>query len=176
MKQRKAVFVLLTLLLASAQMTHADQSQEFLNRGDFANPPMSVRPGAFWPWLNGTVSLERLTYELEEMKEKGMRGADIWDVAAISDPGKIIPAGPPFLGEESLQAISHAIKQADRLGLSLGMIAASGWNAGGPWIEPANAGMGLFHSELIVEGLVPFTAAMRTNDCRFVCTEGKVKP
>jgi hypothetical protein len=160
MKQTKAVFVLLTLLMASAPMTPAAPRQDVLNRGDFANPPLSARPGAFWPWLNGKVSLDRLTYELEEMKDKGMRGADIWDVASISDPGKIIPAGPAFLGEESLQAISHAIKQANRLGLSLGMVAASGWNAGGSWIEPANAGMGLFHSELTVVGPVAFSGEL----------------
>lgn len=81
-----------------------------------------------------------------------MRGADIWDVRALRDPDKMIPAGPPFLGKESLQAISHAVREAGRLGLSLGMVAASGWNAGGPWITPENAGMGLFHSELTVEG------------------------
>jgi hypothetical protein len=160
MKQTKAVFVLLTVLMASAPMTSAAPRQDVLNSGDFANPPLSARPGAFWPWLNGTVSLDRLTYELEEMKDKGMRGADIWDVAAISDPGKIIPAGPAFLGEESLQAISHAIKEANRLGLSLGMVAASGWNAGGSWITPVNAGMGLFHSELSVDGPVAFSGEL----------------
>jgi hypothetical protein len=90
-------------LLASAQMTLARPQQDLLSKADFANLPMSVRPGAFWPWLNGTVSLERLTYELEEMKDKGMQGADIWDVKANRDPDKKIPAGPPFLGEDSLR-------------------------------------------------------------------------
>jgi hypothetical protein len=31
-------------------------------------------------------------------------------------------------------------------------------------------------AQLRKQGLVPFTAAMRTNDCCFVCTEGKAKP
>ena len=48
------------------------------------NPPICARPGAFWAWLEGHVSLERLTYELEEMKAKGMGGTDIWDVHAYN--------------------------------------------------------------------------------------------
>lgn len=126
--------------------------QEALNPDDFTNPPLAARPGAFWPWLNGHVSLERITYELEQMKEKGMSGADIWDVRAQINPDGMVPVGPPFLGDESLNAIAHAVKEAKRLGLKLGMIAASGWNAGGTWIEPADASMGLYSSETTLKG------------------------
>ena len=86
------------------------------------------------------------------MKAKGMSGADIWDVRANADPEQMIKAGPPFLGPESLDAIAHAVKEANRLGLRLGMIAASGWNAGGTWVTPPEAGMGLFVSEVKVAG------------------------
>ncbi len=125
-----------------------------VGEAEFLHPPLSARPGAFWPWLNGHVSRERITYELEQMKEKGMSGADIWDVRAYADPAHMIPAGPAFLGEESLDAIAHTLREADRLGLRMGMIAASGWNAGGAWVEPEDAGMGLFHSELAIKGPV----------------------
>jgi len=123
-----------------------------ISREDFFDPPISARPGAFWPWLNGHVSLDRISYELEEMKKMGMSGADIWDVKSHADPDSVIPAGPPFLGDESLAAIAHAEKETRRLGLELGMIAASGWNAGGTWIKPKYAGMGMFSSELSVHG------------------------
>jgi len=123
-----------------------------LVESDFANPPVENRPGAFWPWLNGSVSLERVRYELQEMKAKGMGGADIWDVRAHADPDKTIPAGPAFLEAESLEAIGHAVKEADRLGLRLGMLNSSGWNAGGTWTTPDISGMGMFHSQVSVEG------------------------
>jgi len=48
--------------------------QDVIVDEDFLNPPLAARPGAFWPWLNGDVSLERITYELQEMKKKGMAG------------------------------------------------------------------------------------------------------
>ena len=119
----------------------------------FRDPPLKARPGAFWDWLNGYVDPNEITRELREMKAKGMSGAEIWDVGVIRpNPEDPIPAGPPFLGPKSLQAINHAIDEADRLGLRLGLVASSSWNAGGSWIKPRDAMKGLFHSEITVHG------------------------
>ena len=118
----------------------------------FANPTIENRPLAFWPWLNGYVDTAKLTYELKEMKDKGMQGAFIWDVGALSDPGKIIPAGPAFLGDKSLGYISLALKTGGRLGLNLGMIASSSWNAGGDWIEEKDASKEMLSVNQIVTG------------------------
>ena len=134
--------------------------KQFADPDGFRNPPVCARPGAFWAWLEGHVSLDRITYELEEMKAKGMGGADIWDVHAYINPDQMIPAGPTFLGEASLKAVAHALREAKRLGLSLGMVAASGWNAGGTWVKPADAGMGLFHSQVTVKGPATLSRAL----------------
>ena len=83
--------------------------------------------------MNAHVDHKQITRELEEMKAKGMRGAIIWDMGALKDPERIIPEGPPFLGPESLASIHHTMNEAERLGLELGIIASSSWNAGGPW-------------------------------------------
>lgn len=140
--------------------TSAEPECDRITEEEFANPLLSARPGAFWAWLEGHVSLDRLTYELEEMKAKGMGGADIWDVHAYINPDQMIPAGPTFLGETSLKAVAHALREAKRLGLSMGMVAASGWNAGGTWVKPADAGMGLFHSQVSVEGPSTFSRGL----------------
>ena len=59
----------------------------------FQDPPMEARPGAFWAWMNGNVDLDRMTYELEEMKAKGMSGVEIWDIGVIrAIPEEPIPA------------------------------------------------------------------------------------
>jgi alpha-L-rhamnosidase/Prolyl oligopeptidase family len=119
----------------------------------FRDPPMEARPGAFWDWMNGDVDLDRMTYELEEMKAKGMSGAEIWDIGVIhTHPDEKVPAGPPFLGPESLKAVNHAIEQADRLGLHLGMVASSSWNAGGSWVKPQESMKGIYHSGITVQG------------------------
>jgi hypothetical protein len=101
---------------------------------EFAEPPLNARPGSFWDWLNGSITREQITRDLTAMKLGGMRGGEIWDVAAYADPDRRVPAGPAFLGPESTQLIVHAIREADRLGLEIGIVASSGWNAGGSWI------------------------------------------
>ncbi|MBC7363709.1 MAG: prolyl oligopeptidase family serine peptidase [Candidatus Aminicenantes bacterium] len=119
----------------------------------FKEPPLKARPGALWSWMNGYVNLERITYELEEMKAKGMSGAEIWDIGVYRpNPEEPIPAGPAFLSSESLKAINHAINEADRLGLHLGIVASSSWNAGGSWVQPREAMKGLYVSEINVSG------------------------
>jgi hypothetical protein len=110
-----------------------------LSERSFFDPPLSARPSVLWAWLNGFVDRDQLTRELEELKAKGLGGAIIWDVGSLRDPKKIIPAGPAFLGPESVASISHAIDQANRLGLELGLFASSSWNAGGSWVKPENA-------------------------------------
>ncbi|MCX6574757.1 MAG: glycosyl hydrolase [Candidatus Aminicenantes bacterium] len=123
-----------------------------LSEKGFFDPPLSARPSVLWAWLNGYVDRDQLTRELEELKAKGLAGAIIWDVGSLSDPRKIIPAGPAFLGPESVGSISHAIDQAGRLGLELGLFASSSWNAGGGWIKPENASRRLLCRQIEVRG------------------------
>lgn len=144
----------LTLLAASFLLTNCqteNPSKGKLEEG-FKNPSIENRPLAFWDWLNGYVDTAKMVYELEEMKAKGMQGAFIWDIGALADPEKIIPVGPAFLGQESLEYISLALKTGGRLGLNLGMIASSSWNAGGDWIDEADASKELLGSTQTVTG------------------------
>jgi hypothetical protein len=144
-----------TILLIVSFLLPACNSESPVN-GDleegFINPSGENRPLALWPWLNGYVDTSKLVYELEQMKSKGMRGALIWDVGSLMDPGKMIPAGPAMLGKESLEYFSLALKTGKNLDLDIGWFASSSWNAGGPWVEEANASMELLSSSQVVEG------------------------
>ncbi len=136
-------------------------SQSFLSiENGFKDPPVTARPKALWPWVNGNASLSQITYELEEAKRKGMGGFDIWDIGAMVDPNKVIPAGPAFLSDESLQAIAHTINEADRLGLEIGLIFSSSWNAGGSWVKPEHGAMGLFRSDTVITGPQTFSSVL----------------
>jgi hypothetical protein len=145
-------FILCTIFGMFCAPERQDQAPAGLSKAEFLNPPLESRPGALWPWLNGHVDLKQITQELEEMKAKGMRGAIIWDVGSLADPEHIIPVGPAFLGEESLNAIHHALDEAGRLGLELGIFASSSWNAGGAWIEPEHGSRELSWSVIRVSG------------------------
>jgi hypothetical protein len=118
----------------------------------FRDPGNEARPRAYWNWLNGAVSLAAITRDMEEAKAKGLGGLLIWDVEAMRNPDGFVPAGPPFMGDESVEAIKHAIKEAQRLSLELGLVASSGWNSGGTWVTPEMAGKNLFSAGIVVSG------------------------
>ncbi|MBT7091814.1 MAG: hypothetical protein HN936_01115, partial [Bacteroidetes bacterium] len=118
----------------------------------FENPGKDERPHAYWNWLNGDVSFEGLTYDLEEAKDKGLGGLQMWDTEAMRNSNGFVPSGPPFMGTESVAAMQHAIKEAKRLDLNLGLITSSGWNAGGPWVKPEMASKNLYYSSIVVNG------------------------
>ena len=134
------------LTAAAADGSFAELEQQF------RTPPREAGPAAYWDWLDGNADLKTITSDLVEAKAKGMSGLEIWDVGALSNPGGLVPAGTPFLGEESVAAIRHALKEGQRLGLRLGMIASSGWNAGGAWVIPDWALKHLFVSTQVVQG------------------------
>ena len=117
----------------------------------FSDPPPAARPHAYWCWLNGNVSPDHFAHELQEFKDKGLSGVYIFDVGA-RDPDGVIPAGPPFMGPESIRAIVRAVREATRAGIDVGLITSSSWNAGGSWVKPEHAAMGLYQSEIVVEG------------------------
>lgn len=165
MKQ-KYIIVLILFILGCSIPT--GQKIESGNRRDtiqslidgFVNPPMSSKPGAFWCWLNGDITKVSISHDLEEMKRKGMGRAEIWDVAAINNPDGAYGKGPQFLGNESVSSIEHALSEGKRLGLKMGMVASSGWNAGGSWVTPEWAAKALYSSELNVTGPLTFSGTL----------------
>lgn len=150
--------VALGLLMVSCSNRHlqklnANKKAESFQRlsDEFVVPPTQYRPGAFWCWLNGNMSTTSITRDLEAMKSKGINRAEIWDVAAVKNPS-FIPAGGEFLGDESVRLIKHAIAEGKRLKMKIGIVASSGWNAGGSWVTPDWASKNLFCSKVEVTG------------------------
>ena len=145
-------FLLIVIILISCQTENDRQieKQSLELREGFQDPPVSARPKGFWCWVNGNFDLDRITVELEESKANGMGGYDIWDVANLADYENKVPAGPSFMGEESTNAIVHAIKEATRLDLEIGLVVASSWNSGGSWIPAEHGVMGILDTTIIV--------------------------
>ncbi|MCF7957009.1 MAG: hypothetical protein K9M57_01035, partial [Phycisphaerae bacterium] len=129
---KKLIFILMVMIFAVSGCIAQTRDLE-LGAG-FKDPGKAARPRAYWNWLNGDVSFAGLTRDLEEAKAKGLGGLEMWDTEAMRNPGGFVPAGPPFMGPESVAAMHHAMKDATRLDLDLGLITSSGWNAGGPWV------------------------------------------
>jgi len=61
----------------------------------FSSPPGSARPWVLWFWINGNVTREAITADLEAMHRVGIGGVQIMDV----DPG--VPGGPVQFGTDA---------------------------------------------------------------------------
>src|ERR1035438_7973466 len=125
---------------------------------DFVNPPWEARPSTYWVWLNGFTDPRRITYELEELHKAGFNAAYILEIGARAGEG--VPAGPAYFGPESLKAIGHAVREAGRLGLDIGVTNSSSWNSGGSWITPEHAAKGLYWTRIPVRGPARFSEVL----------------
>ncbi|HJP83958.1 MAG TPA: glycosyl hydrolase, partial [Fimbriimonadaceae bacterium] len=122
----------------------------------FANPPFSARPHTWWHWMNGNVTREGITADLEAMREVGIGGAQMFTV------DQNIPAGPAgYAGPLWRELTTHAIREAGRLGIELCIHNCAGWSSsGGPWIKPSDAMQVLAWSETTVEGPRSFSEVL----------------
>jgi hypothetical protein len=122
----------------------------------FLNPPDSARPQTWWHWMNGNITKEGITADLEAMKQIGLGGATIVNV----DCG--IPRGPvAFMSPEWREDFKFAAQEANRLGLELCVENCAGWSSsGGPWNTVTNAMQRVTTSEARVTGPANFSAAL----------------
>lgn len=117
------------------------------------DPPAMSKTRCWWWWLNGNVTKEAITRDLEEMKAKGLGGANIIDAGGADQRGHHqVPHGPDFASPAWRDLFVHALREADRLGLELGFNIQSGWNLGGPTVRPTEAAKKLTWSETTLEG------------------------
>src|SRR3989442_13348412 len=114
----------------------------------FRRPPASARPHTWWHWMNGNVTADGITRDLEAMSRVGIGGVQMFDV------GTGIPKGPvQTLSAEWIRLVRHAASEANRLGVSFTMHNCPGWSSsGGPWVTPDRAMQQLVWSETFIEG------------------------
>ncbi|MHC1770015.1 MAG: glycosyl hydrolase [Verrucomicrobiia bacterium] len=127
---------ILTLLAVASPVAASELRRVFLE------PPDEAKPRGYWVWPHGNFDYAAMRHELAEFKSKGLGGVDIFDLG-VRDPNKVIPPGPGFLSVEQVDGIAFALEEAKRLGLKMGLIVSSSWNAGGTWTPPEHASMNL---------------------------------
>jgi hypothetical protein len=139
----------LALAAGAAEAVEVRQSPEndALVQG-FTRPPQSARPWVYWFWLNGNITREGITADLEAMKRVGIGGVLIMEV----DQGA--PVGPVgFMSSQWRELFKHVVAEAGRLGLEVNMNNDAGWNgSGGPWVKPELSMQKVVASETEVAG------------------------
>ncbi len=98
------------LLLGFAAVFCAAQIPPDLKR-NFQTPPDSARPWVYWFWLNGNITREGITADLEAMQRVGIGGVLIMEV----DQGA--PQGPAaFAGPKWRELFKHVCTEAEPAG------------------------------------------------------------
>lgn len=124
-----------------------------LNHDTFNEPSNEYGIRCWWWWLNGNVTKASITRDLEEMKVKGFSGACIFDAGGANQLGNAqVPAGPLWGSSEWKTLYLHTIDEAERLGLVMSLNIQSGWNLGGPDVEPHEAAKQITFSEIQIKG------------------------
>jgi hypothetical protein len=153
-------FVWFAIIVVALFASESVRAADALESG-WQNPPNQSRLLAYWWWLNGNVTKESITHDLEEMKAKGFGGAVLIDAGGANQWGNAkVPHGPTFFTPEWRELYKHTLREANRLGLEMSLNIQSGWNLGGPMVTADDACKEITWSQLKISGTTNFTATL----------------
>ena len=118
--------------LVQAQQAQVSSSDSLL--AGFAAPPDSAKPLTLWQWMNGNVTKEGITSDLESFKRVGLSGTQQFLVGGsemeLTDPTVEV------LNPKWRALMKFALDESARLGLSFGTHNSPGWSSsGGPQVK-----------------------------------------
>ena len=152
MKTAALGLILVPLLTLSSLGAHP---AEDLEKG-FASPPDSSKPLTWWHWLDGNITKQGITADLEAMKRAGLGGAYMFNCGVGMPQGDV-----RFLQPRWLEMFDHAVKESERLGITFGIHNCDGFSqSGGPWIKPEASMKELTWTATDAPGATVFDAAL----------------
>ena len=114
----------------------------------FLNPPPSALPGVYWYFMDGNLSKQGMTKDLESMKKAGIGNVVFLEVNVGVPQGKV-----DFLSDEWYDIFKHGVDECKRLGITMTLGIGPGWTgSGGPWVLPAESMQHLVSSSIQVSG------------------------
>ncbi len=125
----------------------------------FRNPPATAQPRTWWHWIDGNITKDGITKDLEWMRRVGIAGMQLAEVSFGG--GQTVEEKLVFGTPEWLDTVRHAAAEADRLGLEMAIFSSPGWSeTGGPWVTPAQGMKRLVWSKTVVEGPQTFRGTL----------------
>ncbi|MDR3309089.1 MAG: glycosyl hydrolase, partial [Tannerella sp.] len=141
----KILFILTALTVIWSCTTNG--GTDSLEQG-FITPPDEARPGVYWYFMDGNLSADGMTKDLEAMRKAGIGHVLFLEVGIGIPRGKV-----DFLSEEWQTLFAHAVHECERLGIRMVLGIGPGWNgSGGPWVEGAQAMQHLVYTSVDVAG------------------------
>ncbi|MBE0655226.1 MAG: glycoside hydrolase family 2, partial [Bacteroidales bacterium] len=146
MKYLKFGFLIFILVISAC--TGVKKDFALLEEG-FTHPDDSLNPWCYYYWVADNVTKEGVTKDLESMAAKGITTAFIGNIGTVDQ----YQGDVKMLSEEWFDITVHAIKEAQRVGVDLGMFNSPGWSqSGGPWNKAENSMRYLAFSETNLDG------------------------
>jgi hypothetical protein len=140
----KTLSVLILLVVTTASGLFASDPLQ----ASFESPADSAKPHTWWHWMNGFVSAEGITADLEAMQRVGIGGFQAFQIERRMTPGPV-----KYMSYHWRDLMKHTITEADRLGLEVCFHNCAGWSSsGGPWITPEASMMEVAWTEQQVTG------------------------
>lgn len=142
-----SIGVCLFLFLFFCSCNSPENNYTELEKG-FLNPPDSARPGVYWYFMDGNLSKEAMTKDLESMKEAGIGYVVYLEVNVGVPRGSV-----DFLSPEWKALFKHAVEECERLGIAITLGVGPGWTgSGGPWVEAQASMQHLVASSAEIQG------------------------
>ena len=114
----------------------------------FLSPPDSSRPGVYWYFMDGNISKQAITADLESMKKVGIGHVLFLEVNVGIPRGKV-----DFMSEEWMNLFTHIVRESERLGITITLGVGPGWTgSGGPWVTGAQSMKHLVYNAIKVSG------------------------
>ena len=95
----------------------------------FRDPTAEYGDFATWFWETGTLTRERITWQLEQMKAAGVSGTWYYPRFVGTEP---LATDPPYWSDEWRAIFNHSVAEHRRLGMKAGF---SDWTGRGYWQE-----------------------------------------
>ncbi len=125
---------------------------------DFASPPDATKPRCYWYWMDGNITTNGITKDLEAMRRVGIGEAYI---GIIADQSRLAPGDVKILTEPFWNTMTHAVREGTRLGVDIGVFNSPGWSqSGGPWVKPEQAMRHLVLPEIQLHGPQHFSGKL----------------
>src|ERR1017187_5850334 len=151
MKTWKILQLAILFLFFCAWRVRGDELEQ-----NFAKPPANARPWVYWYFMDGMMTREGMTADLEAMKRAGIGGAIFLEVNIGLPRGPVEFMSPPWQ-----EMFKHAVHGADRLGIELALGTGPGWcGTGGPWVKPEQSMQHLVASRTNIVGPLKFSGPL----------------
>lgn len=147
MKKYFISFALTAAVLAAGSKVSAQTLEE-----QFRNPQRQAKPIMIWQWMDGLVTREGITADLEAYAAAGLGGVQNFQVGGTT---QMLVSNPEVqIGNDNWKELMlWAMQECERLGLSYGTHNCPGWSSSAyPAVTPELSMQKLVWTETVMEG------------------------